>query len=86
MYEYKVETYRVKEAETKMNKLASEGWRVIAVSPNIGMGHGIVVTYERQKNWQSLLLSGFNKSKFKCLLIKKESKSLKFIALEILRK
>lgn len=25
MYEYKVETYRVKEAETKMNKLASEG-------------------------------------------------------------
>lgn len=50
MYEYKVETYRVKEAETKMNKLASEGWRVIAVSPNISVGHGIVVTYERQKN------------------------------------
>lgn len=50
MYEYKVEIYKVKEAESEMNKLASEGWRVIAVSPNIGVGYGIVVTYERQKN------------------------------------
>lgn len=31
MYEYKVETYKVKIAENEMNKLAMEGWRVIAV-------------------------------------------------------
>ena len=49
MYEYRVETYKVKEAADEMNKLASEGWRVIAVSPNEAMGFGLVVTYERQK-------------------------------------
>lgn len=49
MYEYKVEAYRVKGAEEEMNKLASEGWRVIAVSPNMAVGYGIVVTYEREK-------------------------------------
>lgn len=47
MYEYKVETYKVNEAESEMNKLAQQGWRVIAVSPNIAMGYGIIVTYER---------------------------------------
>jgi hypothetical protein len=36
MYEYKVGTYKVKEVEVEMNKLASEGWRVITVSPNMG--------------------------------------------------
>lgn len=50
MYEYKVETYKVKDAEKEMNKLALEGWSVISVAPNIGAGYGIVVTYERQKN------------------------------------
>jgi hypothetical protein len=50
MYEYRVETYKVKEAQQEMNKLASCGWRVIAVSPNLGMGYGVVVTYERPKN------------------------------------
>ena len=49
MYEYKIETYKVRDAEAAMNKLAKEGWRVIAVSPNMGMGYGVVVTYERQK-------------------------------------
>ncbi len=47
MYEYKVETYKVNEAASEMNKLAQHGWRVIAVSPNIAMGFGIIVTYER---------------------------------------
>ena len=47
MYEYKVETYKVDEATSKMNELAKEGWRVIAVSPNIARGFGIVVTFER---------------------------------------
>lgn len=50
MYEYKVETYKVNEAESKMNELAKQGWRVLAVSPNIAMGYGIVVTYERVVN------------------------------------
>lgn len=50
MYEYKVETYTIKNAEKEMNKLAKEGWRVIAVSPNIVQGYGIVVTYERKVN------------------------------------
>lgn len=49
MYEYRVETYKVRESEAEMNRLAREGWRVIAVSPNMGVGYGIVVTYERKK-------------------------------------
>ena len=27
----------------------TDGWRVVAVSPNIAMSHGLVVTFERQK-------------------------------------
>ena len=50
MYEYKVETYKVKVAANEMNKLASEGWRVIAVTPNEAMGFGLVVIYERKKD------------------------------------
>lgn len=50
MYEYKVETYRVKIAEKEMNKLAKEGWRVIAVSPDIAKQYGMVVTFERKIN------------------------------------
>lgn len=50
MYEYKVEVYKVRKAENEMNKLAKEGWRVIAVSPNIANLYGIVVTYERKKD------------------------------------
>ncbi|MCR5567612.1 MAG: DUF4177 domain-containing protein [Clostridiales bacterium] len=49
MYEYRVEIYGVRQAEREMNRLAAEGWRVIAVSPNIAVSHGIVVIYERQK-------------------------------------
>ena len=49
MYEYKVDTYKVKVAENEMNKMALEGWRVIAVSPNEAVGFGLVVTYERKK-------------------------------------
>lgn len=48
MCEYKVETYKVKEAEKAMNELAKEGWRVVTVSPNEAMGFGLVVTYERK--------------------------------------
>ncbi len=49
MYEYTVETCSVKDAEKNMNLMAQEGWQVIAVSPNIAMGMGLIVTYEREK-------------------------------------
>lgn len=48
MYEYKVETFTVNAAEKQMNALAAEGWRVIAVSPNVAKGYGIIVTFERK--------------------------------------
>ena len=32
MYEYKVEIYKVKEAEKEMNTMAQQGWRVVAVT------------------------------------------------------
>ncbi len=48
MYSYKVETFKVKDAEVAMNQLAKEGWKVIAVSPNMVMGYGIVVTFEKK--------------------------------------
>lgn len=50
MYEYKVEVYKVGKAEKEMNKLAKEGWRVAAVSPDIVKLYGVVVTYERKKD------------------------------------
>lgn len=49
MYEYKVEIYKVKEAENAMNQMAKDGWRVVTVSPNMAMGYGVVVTFEREK-------------------------------------
>ena len=49
MFEYWVEVYAVRQAEAEMNRMAADGWRVVAVSPNIAMSHGLVVTFERQK-------------------------------------
>ena len=49
MYEYKVEVLAVRDADYRMNVLAKDGWRVVAVTPNIAMGHGLVVTFERAK-------------------------------------
>jgi hypothetical protein len=51
MKEYKVEVLGVKESEARMNALAREGWRVVATSPNIAAGHGVVVTFEREKDF-----------------------------------
>ena len=50
MYEYKVEVYKVKSAEKEMNMAAKEGWRVVAVSPDIAKLYGVIVTYERKKD------------------------------------
>jgi hypothetical protein len=49
VFEYRVEVYAVRQAEAEMNRMAADGWRVVAVSPNIAMSHGLVVTFERQK-------------------------------------
>ena len=50
MYEYKVEIYKVKEAEHEMNAMARQGWRVIAVThcPAASWAkETVVVTLER---------------------------------------
>ena len=49
MFEYRIETYFVSRAEEEMNRMAADGWRVIAVCPNQARGFGVIVTYERQK-------------------------------------
>ena len=46
-YEYRVETCTIARAEEVMNQAAREGWRVIAVTPNIAKGFGVTVTFER---------------------------------------
>lgn len=50
MYEYKVEVCRVKQAELRMNEMSKTGWRVVAVSPDLAAGYGVVVTFERKTN------------------------------------
>ena len=32
-----------------MNELAKEGWRVVAVSPDIARGMGLIITLEKEK-------------------------------------
>ena len=49
MFEYTVEIYTVRKTEMEMNRMAAEGWRVIAVCPNQAHGFGIIVTYERSR-------------------------------------
>lgn len=49
MFEYRVETYAVRKAEAEMNRMAADGWRVIAVCPNQGACYGIIVTYEKAR-------------------------------------
>ncbi len=48
MYEYKVIKTNIVDAESEMNALAKEGWRVIEISPNIAKGYGLVITLERE--------------------------------------
>lgn len=52
MYEYKVETIKIKDAENQMNALAKQGWRVVTVTYCQGATWAkdmIVVTFERSK-------------------------------------
>lgn len=53
MYEYKVEIYKVKEAENEMNAMAKHGWRVVAVThcPAATWAKDtVVVTFEKVKD------------------------------------
>ena len=59
MFEYKVVDVGVKKAQEEMNRWAKEGWRVIAVSPNIAMGYGLVITFERQALSRTAPSGGF---------------------------
>ena len=49
MFEYRVETYSVRKAAVEMNRMAADGWRVVAVCPNQARCFGIIVTYERNR-------------------------------------
>ena len=49
MFEYKVEVYPVRKAEAEINRMAANGWRVIAVCPNQSGCWGVIVTYERTR-------------------------------------
>ena len=49
MFEYRVEIYAVRKAEQEMNRMAADGWRVVAVCPNHAAGYGVIVTYERNR-------------------------------------
>ena len=49
MFEYRVETYSVRRAAVEMNRMAADGWRVVAVCPNQARCFGVIVTYERTR-------------------------------------
>ena len=52
MYEYKVEIYKINEAETEMNAMAKQGWRVVAVTycqAATWAKDKVLVTLERNK-------------------------------------
>ena len=49
MLEYRIETYAVRAAEAEMNRMAADGWRIVAVCPNQVGFFGIIVTYERSR-------------------------------------
>ena len=49
MYEYRIETFSGRKTEDEVNKLALQGWRVIAVCPNMVTGIGLVFTFERER-------------------------------------
>ena len=49
MYEYRYIRYQSGKVEDGMNQMAASGWRVVCVTPDIAMGSGVWVTYERLK-------------------------------------
>ena len=49
MFEYRIETYPVRRAADEMNRMAADGWRVVAVCPNQARCFGVIVTYERKR-------------------------------------
>ena len=49
MYEYKVLTVGIREAEKVLNQCAQQGWRLAVQTPNLAMGAGLIVTLERKR-------------------------------------
>ena len=49
MFEYRIETYPVRRAAEEKNRMAADGWRVVAVCPNQARCFGVIVTYERKR-------------------------------------
>ncbi|MCI8870599.1 MAG: DUF4177 domain-containing protein [Lawsonibacter sp.] len=47
MYEYKVLSLFVRDCENIFNQLAADGWRLVSMIPNQGMGSGAVAAFER---------------------------------------
>lgn len=47
-YEYKVIKVKVNDAEDLMNQMSKDGWRVVSTSPNLAMGYGIIITFEKE--------------------------------------
>ena len=47
MYEYKIVTLFVMDCENCFNQLAKDGWRLVSMIPNQGMGSGIIAAFER---------------------------------------
>jgi len=51
MKEYKVERIDVKKAETFMNKMANEGWKVISTALQVKtLVDELIITFERDKS------------------------------------
>ena len=48
MLEYRVKKCAVRNAEAEMNRMATDGWRVVSVCYNHAT-YGVIVTYERKK-------------------------------------
>ena len=46
MYKYRIESFHGRSTEDKVNELAREGWRVVAVCPNMATGVKLVFTFE----------------------------------------
>jgi len=44
---YKVVTCKVKEAEGIMNQYYQQGYKVLTVTPNNGIGFGVVITFAK---------------------------------------
>ena len=57
MFEYKVIKASVNSAQHEMNELAKQGWRVVAVSPNVAMGMGLLSLWKEKRRSKTLFFA-----------------------------